>query len=1351
MNHRKRLSALLFAMLLAFLFLSFQKGRVKINALNFADEYFQEENVFLTANQIVPNETGIKDYRRGILVTATKSGGKLDLVDEISGHFEIDLMPYSRLTYSGSEYETASYVNPYQDLNTLSLVFTDAETGKTFKVVITGGAPGNSVTANAHVEAEGKKMGIYYHRDSEALGITAGANSRDVFTFLWGTSFSNMAVRGADYASKNVRSVKIEFDPVTMRVYGHSYGYNTDAEGRKLIWDFSKPENDGFDAGFSLDGFERYNVSLVFENVAAGRQANLLIYEINGQSFENSYLYNSSGPNLYAKPAAGKVNKKYPLPKPLAYDVLEGNLDFDGEVAVYDEKGYKVNVYDSQDRLLSGKFSEGAYFLPEKSGNYRVVYRGYDSEKLPGKELECIVKVVDENVPELVHDLNESHFVKNSPVTLPAGKVLYKGQEYPTTVSVFDPDNQVVASSGGKVNLTKAGRYVFRFQANLPDRGFEDEVEVFVSNPAEGIIQNLSSDHIEFGKADLNSALSGLIVTSSLNNSAIRLKDPLDFTKLNKNDLLVDLLVLPSKWGSSDFDQISIKLTDADDPGNYVLIVFSASDKEIDTTYIRAGAHNQKLAGRTKDGKIATAAGSGTPTLHSFSGQARYLNISEQSLRVYFDYPERKIFTSDNKLVADLDDSEFFVEPWNGFKNGKAYLEIQVSGLNSDKAVYLIKNIGGLNLENKIYLDATAPELEYDESLFVDGLKGRKYPLPEVTAYDKIEGVLPVSVEVRFEGGMVEVSAGGFLPLASGSYLITYTATDAFGNTAVFVKEIEVHDELPPIEVEIEGALGRGHVGTEIAVPGFSARGGAGKLEVSVKAIGLNTGTEYAVVGLRFTPLVADVYKIVYTATDRLGSVSEEFIQVEVIVSERPIIAAPAFIPHIIIDGLETRFSVTTAIDYNQTPAKAVAVEMKLVLEGKEITISDGKHLPQLTQMNSVARLVYRATSPVTGKEAVLEYEIPAIRLYDSYGRLQLAQYFLSEGIDAIEPSRNYIDFTTQTSGAKLTFIKEVAADGFQIVFNVPATANNVDSIIIRMKDAQDPAKTVKFTVRKANSQDAFSYLTINDSSTTTMAGTFFGTTAARLNLYYNNTLFSVSDDNGLPIAYIKTFEDGSPFTGFSSTVNFEIIFENVTGIATLRLQQVGNQLISSVDDDYTVPSISIFGEMVRSAKLNEHVTIPDATAFDVLSFSTSISIRITDPDNQVIYSSNNGKGTKIVVGKYGTYYVTYTATDGNGNPMTMTRAISVLDDVAPEIVLKGKIPTSGKLGSTLKLPEFEVSDNYTENVDTRIFVIDPENVMSVVVNGNVTFAKEGKYTIRYFAIDEAGNMNYLDYVVEVR
>ena len=95
---------------------------------------------------------------------------------------------------------------------------------------------------------------------------------------------------------------------------------------------------------------------------------------------------------------------------------------------------------------------------------------------------------------------------------------------------------------------------------------------------------------------------------------------------------------------------------------------------------------------------------------------------------------------------------------------------------------------------------------------------------------------------------------------------------------------------------------------------------------------------------------------------------------------------------------------------------------------------------------------------------------------------------------------------------------------------------------------------------------------------------------------------------------------------------------------------------------------------------------------------------------------------------------------------------ITVLDDIAPTITLEAGIEASAKLNSSITLPNATYLDNVssTDNISTLIYVIDPNNVMTILRGDKVTFDVVGKYTIRHFAIDEAGNVSILDSVVEV-
>ena len=95
----------------------------KVKALDFASDYFTTENVEITPNKTVPSNLGLTDYRYGMLLSSSKENSKVKLNDTFVGKFSIDLMAYSSTTYGSNQYETASYSNTYQDLNSFSIKF----------------------------------------------------------------------------------------------------------------------------------------------------------------------------------------------------------------------------------------------------------------------------------------------------------------------------------------------------------------------------------------------------------------------------------------------------------------------------------------------------------------------------------------------------------------------------------------------------------------------------------------------------------------------------------------------------------------------------------------------------------------------------------------------------------------------------------------------------------------------------------------------------------------------------------------------------------------------------------------------------------------------------------------------------------------------------------------------------------------------------------------------------------------------------------------------------------------------------------------------------------------------------
>lgn len=1325
-------------------------NQYKVNAFEFSNEYFNPTNVTLTTNKSVPLALGMKDYRNGILLSSRLSNSNVTLKDAMSGKFSIDMMPYSSFTYGSNEYETNAYSNSYQDLNTLSLTFKDLETEQEFKLVLNGGAKGNNVTTNAHVEVNDEKMGVFYHQDAAALGNTKGANNNGVYTYLYGTSFSNMAVHNKIYSSANVKSLKLEFDPSTMCVYGVSYGYGTDVEQKRLIWDFSKESIDGSDVHTTISGFNKYQVSLTFEDINKDRTANLLVYEINGQKFAGTLINNSEGPRSHAVLNDGQKETKYVLPKPVAYDVLEAEIDFNGDVSVVDENGNKVDVLSSTGTVTT-KYQENCYFVPTTGGKHTVSYTAYDSKNVAGETQSYEINIVDPKAVLFETTLEkESYMELNSSITIPEARVSIGDAKYQASVKVIGPDYQE-KNGAGELKLNKEGLYQVIYSAKIGNVDYQDSYKIYSSVEAKSLFNIDNSKEMAYGTSYLNNDVSGLKITANRENATITYKELLDVDSLDGTVPLISLQALAKTWGVNDSSTISVKLIDQADNSNYVQVLCSAGNED-DVSFVRAGASTQKLAGLASDGTVSSNASSGTKIYHSFLGRAYNLDLENQNFEVYYDNSSKKIYTTNNSLVSDLDDSEFYTTLWDGFTSDKVELQISISGISNEEASYLVNVIDGYNVNHNYAVDKVAPVLSYDEEDFISGVINKDYPLPTVSLKDNKSKDVLSSVKVYYGEEQMKVTNNSFKPTHTGRYRIVYEGYDSFGNLSTIEKRIQVKESITPVMVFIDLDAIAGQVGTEIVVPDYYVSGGEGKKDIKITAKGKNTNTTYEVVDMKFTPLVADKYVISYEASDRLGNKNVATIEADITVSSKPIIAAPTYVPNVILDGQEITFETVTAKDYNNPTSLDVDVRVYIKIDGVE-TLVNGTYVPSLSKMSSEATLIYRATSKVTNETTELTYKIPAICLYDENGYLHLEQYLITNGFNSVRADTSHIELTSTTSGSSIEFIKEVYSSGFQISFNIPSSANNVDKVTLYLTDSEDENKQVKLDIVKAGSSDKFSYLIINDTTKVTMAGTFFGTTANSLRIVYDSTLNAIKDDSGLVIAYLKDYVNKEVFRGFGEQLNFKLQLGNVSGITTIRLYEIGNQIMSNVDDDYTMPSITLNDELVRQAKLNQTIVVPSANSYDVLDANTTTSIRVVDPDGEVIYSSSTGEGTTITASKYGTYYVNYVAKDSKSNQMTLSRPINVLDEGLPTITINGEFPEEVALNQKVILPEMVVSDDKSteENITTRIFIINPKGVMEELINNTFTPKLEGRYIIRYFAIDEAGNMSFVDYQMEVK
>ena len=156
--------------------------------------------------------------------------------------------------------------------------------------------------------------------------------------------------------------------------------------------------------------------------------------------------------------------------------------------------------------------------------------------------------------------------------------------------------------------------------------------------------------------------------------------------------------------------------------------------------------------------------------------------------------------------MCDLDDSEYFVNAWDGFE-GDAILSVTMRELSGDSASILIDKIDGQKIYGKYHGDCVPPVVgaDFDETDIPKAVVGRKYPLLPVRVTDNVDALPDVQATVTDRNGLVEVTDNAFVPTAEGEYYITFVATDKAGNQTTVRYTVNAYTEIDPLDISTDG------------------------------------------------------------------------------------------------------------------------------------------------------------------------------------------------------------------------------------------------------------------------------------------------------------------------------------------------------------------------------------------------------------------------------------------------------------------------------------------------------------------------------------------------------------------
>jgi len=231
-------------------------------------------------------------------------------------------------------------------------------------------------------------------------------------------------------------------------------------------------------------------------------------------------------------------------------------------------------------------------------------------------------------------------------------------------------------------------------------------------------------------------------------------------------------------------------------------------------------------------------------------------------------------------------------------------------------------------------------------------------------------------------------------------------------------------------------------------------------------------------------------------------------------------------------------------------------------------------------------------------------------------------------------------------------------------------------------------------------------------------------TTTATLTVNVVDTtdpVITVTGDN--PV----TVEKGSTYSDDGATAS-----DNVDGDLTSDIVITGT-VDTSVVGTYTL-TYSVTDEAGNTGTATRIVNVVDTTPpvitvtgdnpLTVEKGSTYTDAGATADGGETVTSSGTVNTTVV-----GSYTLTYSATDAAGNTGTATRIVNVVDTTPPVITVTGDNPVTVEKGSTYTDAGATASDN-----------VDGDLTSDIVITGTVDTSVVGTYTLTYSVTDEAGN-----------
>ena len=990
-----------------------------------------------------------------------------------------------------------------------------------------------------------------------------------------------------------------------------------------------------------------------------------------------------------------------------------------------------------------------------------------------------------------VADEIESKYAFGDEFALPSCTFEKEGKSVEGVGSLQYPDGTLTKEK--LVTLNQSGEYTLQYIASIDNQVYTKEYDFTVH----GRLASYTSDKtsMEYGRCTHLGASSKGLTVRIANGDALAFDHVFDMNELTMSTKLLEGFVLPNTHGAVDFAKMVFTFTDVEDPS--VQLVYHGNFYDDSNahglTYFTAAGNGQIHCGLEHVGRLHVGSSLGCMVPHSFMAMDTGLYWGAKAPEPTA--PDAKTFCisydgksnqawAGGKIISDLDDSNYYSSLWFGFPSGKAKLTISALNYNDATANICFTSILGVDLSAENYIDEEAPSIAVhsDYAEMPQAVVGKSYPIPSATALDQVNGECGVNVSVWYNYGaenqkMVDVVDGKFKADSVGVYAIVYTSNDHSGNVAKEILWVRaaLSQYIPKLTVTLNDSFATDiTVGTLQTLPSATVEGGSGDKTVTYTVTKGKQVCEIKNGAFRLEE--AGEWTLTCTAVDYVGNAAVAVLTLKGEVSDKPIITDAPNLPFAYVSGSSYELPVLYAYDYTSGKKVQKICEVRVECDGKTSVYTSGeKFTPTVANDKDFVKIVYTCDG-----EALFEKEVPVLIVFGKEkipssnpnaperfrDVVNVEKYFYTE--DGLTLTNKYplADITglkvtaeKEAESAKIAFANMQMADTFSLNFMTVPGESKFSQVNIRLTDSVDSNVSVKAELIKDEGQ---TLMAVGD-TVLTLTLDFDKGVATPYNVGFAGGKFTVNTTTSVAVS--KT-ESGEDFNGFpSGKIYFEIEMQNASKNASIFISKICNINVSNTQDN-TGPFLSTMENVVTNAFKDSTYTVQKILACDILCPNTEAFLTVLDPNGEVVKSVDGTllegvdatKEYQISLSAYGDYNVSVTAKEGGGwkysNESYFDYIVTVTDGEAPTIDFKKDFAKKLKVGDTLSIPKYTVSDNFTKAEDIVVLkmIINPKG-MPIYLYGDdngIRCEYAGIYQIKIYVYDEMGNLTVFEKSVKV-